>query len=258
MVEIGEMVSRPPEALALAAAALLAALVVGYLAKILLRRVAESTGVYDFARGTTFDRVVESLGTSTVDLVTAAFAWLIYVSGALVALEVLGVRVVDEGVLATLTAYLPNIVVAAFVLVLGFVVADKIAMKTKDRLSEVRVSDVMVVPAVVRYSIIFVAVLMAATQIGVSTTALHVLFAAYVLALVVFAAVGGRTVLPSAVAGLYVLVTQPYGVGDRVSIGDVEGVVQEIDLLTTRIDDDEHEHVLPNDRVFEHGVRRDV
>ncbi len=243
---------------ALAAAAVLGAILLGYLAKRAIHRVADSTGVDDFVRGTTFDRVADSLGTSSVGIAATTVALLIYISGVLVALEVLGLTLVDEGVVTTLTAYLPNVFAAAFILIFGVVVADKLSIKVQESLSEVRVSDVKAAPAVVRYSVIFVALVMALTQLQISTTALHILLLAYVAALVVFAAVGMRSVLSSTVAGLYILTRQPYSIGDRVRVDDVEGVVQEIDLLATHVEDDERLHVVPNSEVLEEGVSREV
>ncbi len=243
---------------AVASVAVLGAIVLGYLAKKAIVRLAQSTGVDDFVAGTTFDRVADSLGTSTVGVAATSVAWLIYLSGVLVALEVLGLTLVDEGVVTTLTAYMPNVIAAAFILVFGVVVADKLSIKVQESLSEVRVSDVKMAPAVVRYSVIFVAFVMALTQLQISTTALHILLAAYVFAVVVFAAVGFRTGLSSVVAGLYVLTRQPYSIGDRVRVDDVEGIVQEIDLLATRIEDDERIYVVPNSRVLEEGVSREA
>lgn len=243
---------------AVASVAVLVSILLGHLAKIAISRLAESTGVDDFLRGTTFDRVMESFGTSSIGVVAAAVAWLIYLSGVLVALEVLGLTLVDEGVVTTLTAYMPNVVAAAFILIFGVVVADKLSIKTQEYLSEVRVSDVKAAPAVVRYSVIFVAFVMALTQLQIATTALHILLAAYVLALVVFTAVGFRVGLSSVVAGLYVLTRQPYSIGDRVEVDGIEGIVQEIDLLATRVEDDERIYVVPNSRVLEDGVSREA
>lgn len=241
-----------------AVSAVLGALVLGYIAKRAILGFADSTGVDDFVRGTTFDRVAESLGTSSVGVVATTAAALIYVSGVLVALEVLGLTLVDEGVVTTVTAYMPNVVAAAFILIFGVVVADKLSIKVQESLSEVRVSDVKAAPAVVRYSVIFVALVMALTQLQISTTSLHILLFAYVLALVVFAAVGLRTGLSSVVAGLYVLTRQPYSIGDRVEVDGVEGIVQEIDLLATRVEDEDRVYVVPNSRVLEQGVSREV
>ncbi|MDY6780425.1 MAG: mechanosensitive ion channel, partial [Halobacteria archaeon] len=76
--------------------------------------------------------------------------------------------------------------------------------------------------------------------------------------IIVFTVVGLRRMLSSAVSGLYILVTQPYGIGDRVRIGEIEGVVQEVDVFTTRLENGEREYMVPNYEVFEKGVSREI
>jgi small-conductance mechanosensitive channel len=49
---------------------------------------------------------------------------------------------------------------------------------------------------------------------------------------------------------------QPYAIGDEVVIGDRRGIVQEVNLFVTHIEDDGEEFVVPNSAVFESGVVR--
>ncbi|WP_267879314.1 mechanosensitive ion channel domain-containing protein [Halarchaeum acidiphilum] len=42
--------------------------------------------------------------------------------------------------------------------------------------------------------------------------------------------------------------------GDRVRIGETSGIVQEMDVFVTHVEDDGIEHVVPNAHVFEYGV----
>ena len=62
--------------------------------------------------------------------------------------------------------------------------------------------------------------------------------------------------LASGAAGLYLFLNQPYGIGDRVRIGDRSGVVQEVELFITRIEDDSTEYIVPNRAVFEEGASK--
>jgi small-conductance mechanosensitive channel len=174
------------------------------------------------------------------------------------AFDVLGFDILDQTILMRLTNYVPNVVVAFFILVFGAILGDKAAVLASERLEGIKISDVGVVPTLVRYSVVFVAFLMALSQLGVSTLALHILLSAYLVAVIAIAVVSLRAVLPSIVSGLYILSTHQYGIGDNVRIGEVEGVVQEVDLLTTRIDDGEREHVVPNSEIFEEGVSKEV
>jgi small-conductance mechanosensitive channel len=244
----------------LAVALLVAAggLVLGYVAGKVIKRLCGSFGVDDFVEGTTFERVAESLGTSTVGIVATTAEWAIYLTSAFMAFDVVGFDILDQTIVMRLTNYVPNVVVAFFILVFGAILGDKAAVLVSERLEGIKISDVNVLPTIVRYSVVYVALLMALSQLGVSTLALHILLSAYLLAVIAVAVVSLRAVLPSIVSGLYILSTHQYGIGDNVRIGDVEGVVQEVDLLTTRIDDGEREHVVPNSEVFEEGVSKEV
>ena len=233
-------------------------IVLGYVAGRLLRRLCRSLGLDDFVEGTTFERVAESLGTSTVGIVATTVEWAVYLTSVFMAFDVLGFDILDQTILMRLTNYLPNVVVAFFILVFGAILGDKAAVLASERLEGIKISDVGVVPTLVRYSVVFVAFLMALSQLGVSTLALHILLSAYLVAVIAVAVVSLRAVLPSIVSGLYILSTHQYGIGDNVRIGEVEGVVQEVDLLTTRIDDGEREHVVPNSEIFEEGVSKEV
>ena len=233
-------------------------LFLGYLMGRVLRRLCRSLGLDDFVEGTTFERVAESLSTSTVGIVATTVEWAVYLTSVFMAFDVLGFDILDQTILMRLTNYLPNVVFAFFILVFGAILGDKAAVLVSERLEGVKISDVGVVPTLVRYSVVFVAFLMALSQLGVSTLALHILLSAYLVAVIAVAVVSLRAVLPSVVSGLYILSTHQYGIGDNVRIGEVEGVVQEVDLLTTRIDDGEREHVVPNSEIFEEGVSKEV
>ncbi len=251
-----ERVGIEPGDLTVALFVLIAGLVLGYLLRTLLIRGGKRTGVDDFVEGTTFERVADSFGTSTVGIVATTVEWIVYLASIVIALEILEFEVLDQAILVSLTGYVPNVVAAFFILIFGAILGDKAALLVSERLEGIKISDVKVLPVVVRYSIIFIAVLMALSQLGVSTLALHILLTAYLLAAIVFAVVALRAFLPSIVSGLYILSTHQYGIGDKIRVGEVEGVVQEVDLLTTRIDDGDREHIVPNSEMFEEGVSK--
>lgn len=242
--------------LTLALIIIVGGLVLGYSTRKLLKRMCSSFGVDEFVEGTTFERVAESFGTSTVGIVATTVEWAIYLVSVFIAVDVLGFDLLDQAILLRITNYVPNVVAAFFILGFGAILGDKAAVLVSERLEGIKISDIGVVPTLVRYSVIFVAFLMALSQLGVSTMALHILLSAYLLAVIVVAVVSLRVVLPSVVSGLYILATHQYGVGDDVCIGEVEGIVQDVDLLTTRIDDGDREHVVPNSEVFEEGVSK--
>ncbi|PSQ20023.1 mechanosensitive ion channel protein MscS, partial [Halobacteriales archaeon QS_9_67_17] len=63
-----------------------------------------------------------------------------------------------------------------------------------------------------------------------------------------------KDLLAAAAAGVYLLLTEPYAIGDEVKLDGHRGIVQEVDTFVTHIEAEGEEYVVPNDRVFRRGV----
>ncbi len=250
MVEVQTLVAEP----AVQAVVVLAiGLVIGLLVGRLNRRVLRAANIPEIVEGTPFERTARSLGTSTVDIVARLSAWLIYGVAIVTAFHV--ARLVSgETFWLRITAFIPRLFVAAFVLILGFVVADKAELLVSERMRGVKLPDVSIIPKIAKYSILYVAFLVALSQVGVSTTALLILLGAYLFGTVFLAGLAFRHMLQAGAAGIYLLLRGPYGIGDEVRIGDRGGIVQEVSVFTTRVEDEEAEYVVPNHKVFQDGV----
>jgi len=229
--------------------------VFGITAGRIVRRLLERMGVPVLVEGTAFERTAGDFSTSTVAIIGTLTAYFVLGVAALAALSVLQIGYADR-FWNEVTGFLPQLFVAAFVLVVGLLVGDKVELAIDDRLSGVKLPQAGVVPAVAKYSIVFVAALVALAQVGVAVLALVVLLAAYVFALVVLSAVAFRPLLTSAAAGVYLLLTEPYGIGDEVRVAGHSGVVQEVDLFVTQVESDGEVFVVPNVLVFSEGVVR--
>jgi Small-conductance mechanosensitive channel len=219
------------------------------------RRLLERLGVPETVEGTAFERSVRRLGVSTVAILARLSGYLSFVAFVVVGFTTLGVDSVTA-VSTVVVAFLPRLFVAAIVLVVGLIVGDKLGLLVDDRLRGVKLPEAGLLAPVVKWSTVYVAALIALAQVGVATTALIVLLAGYLASVIVLGAVAFRDLLASGSAGLYLLLTEPYAIGDRVRIGDVEGVVQEIDVFATHVESDEEVYLVPNRRAFTDGVAR--
>lgn len=237
----------------LAAVVFFTGVVVGYLVGRVNERILEALGVDEAVEGTSVERMAREMGTTTVRLIARFTSWIVYAVSALIALEVAELTV-RSAVWFPVVRFLPSFVVAVIVLLVGVLVSDKAELLVSERLRSVKVPEISILPLAVKYTVLYVAVLVALAQVGVAVDALVVLLLAYVAALILFTAIGTRHLLMSAAAGLYLLLKQPYGIGDRVAIGDHEGIVQEVDVFVTRVEEDGREYVLPNHLVFRRGV----
>lgn len=246
-------VARRPEVLA--TIVLIVGFVFGLFVGRLNKRLLTALGVPRLVEGTPFERTAQSIGTSTVTIVARLSSWFVYAVTVLAAIHT--ANLLDTQIFwLQIIGFVPQIFIAVFVLIFGFVAADKAELLVSERLKSVKIPEVSVIPRLVKYSVLYVALLIALGQVGVNTMALIALLAVYAFAIVVFAGLAFKDFLPSVAAGVYLLLNQPFGIGDEVEIGDHRGVVQGMDVLVTRIENDEEEYIIPNHVVLEHGVVR--
>ncbi|WP_254831107.1 mechanosensitive ion channel domain-containing protein [Haloglomus salinum] len=231
------------------------ALLLGLAVTRLLNSLLTDAGVPEEVEGTLFDRTARRLGTSTVNLVSRLSGLFIVAVGTVFALRVAGV--VNAGLLIErLADFLPSLFVAALVVILGLVLGDKAELVVGERLRSVKLPEVNALPLVVKYSIFYVAALVALGQLGVATAALLVLLAAYAFGVFFIGGLAFKDMLSSAAAGFYLVLNEPYTIGDEVVIDGQRGIVQEVDVFVTRIESDGREFILPNRQVFKNGIVR--
>lgn len=230
-------------------------LIAGYLLGRLTTGLLDVVGVSKLVEGTATERWFQRMGTSTVILMGRLVSLFTYVAAFLSAFLILGA--LDGDVFWELaTAWLPHLFVAILVLVIGIVLADKVELIVAERLQGIKLPEVSVIPKIIKYTIIFIALLIALGQIGVDTTALLVVLTIYALAFLIFGVVALQDFLSSGAAGIYLLFNQPYAIGDEITLDETSGIVQEVGVFVTRIEDDEAEYIVPNRRVMKEGVTR--
>jgi small-conductance mechanosensitive channel len=251
--EIGGPLGAVPERVWLALAVFVLAVVLAWLVVKVNAGLLRRAGLPETIEGTAFERTVRGIGTSTVAILSQLSGWFIVILGAIVAISI-AERSYAEQFWSQATGFFPSFFVAVLILIVGVIVGDKVGLVLSERLRSVKLPQIGIVPTTAKYSVFYVAFVLALDQIGIATFALVVLLALYALALVVFTVVAGKQMLTSAAAGLYLFLNEPYGIGDTVKIGDERGVVQEIDVFVTHIESDGEEYIVPNDRVFEGGI----
>lgn len=234
-------------------------LVVGLIAGFFLgrftRRLLTVVGVPELVEGTGTERWLQRMGTSTVSFVASLVALFFYVAALLSAFLIIG-AIRGDLFWALATAWLPHFFVAILIVTIGVVIADKVEIIVSERLQGMKLPEVAIIPAVIKYSIIFIALLIGLGQIGVHTTALIVLLTVYLFGLVFIVTIAVRDFLSSGAAGLYLLLREPFSIGDEVTIGEANGIVQEIEVFVTHIEGDDTEYIIPNRQFISDGVRR--
>jgi small-conductance mechanosensitive channel len=229
--------------------------IAGYLLGRLNMRILKAAGLPEVVEGTPFERTARSLGTTTVSLIARLTSWFIYGVTILLALNTAELPLSTQ-LFWQIILFTPQLFVAALVFIIGFVVADKAELLVSERLRSVKLPEVNVIPRIVKYSIVYISSLIALSQIGIAVLTLLVLFGAYVTAAIVFGAVAFWDLLRSSAAGIYLLLNQPYGIGDEIRVAGNQGIVQEVDMFVTHIENDGEEFIIPNHLVFRKGAVR--
>jgi small-conductance mechanosensitive channel len=250
--EVFEAVPRRIWAVLLVVAVgVIVAIVLGILTTRLLVRL----GVPEAIEGTAFERAARDFDTSTVEVLGSLVRYFVLGITLLAVLSIANVTVTASFWTRTVQ-FLPQLFFALIILIVGIVVGDKIQLLISERLTGIKLPQVGVLSQLAKFTVFYVAVLVALSQLGVATLALVVLLGAYLLAIVLLASIALSDLLKSGAAGSYLLLNQPYAIGDEVEIGDKRGIVQEVNLFVTHVENDGEEFIVPNSAVFEKGVVR--
>lgn len=215
----------------------------------------ETSGVSDAVEGTPFERSARRFGTSTIGLVGILAALFVYVLALILALNV--ARLMNIQLFwSRFTVYIPRLFVAALALIAGMILGDKAKLVISNRLKSVKLPEAGLLPELVKYSIFYIAALVALAQVGVATGALLVLLAAYTFGVVFLSGLALKDLLAASAAGVYLLLVEPYTIGDEIEIDGKRGIVQEIDMFTTHVESESMEYIIPNQHVFRSQVVR--
>ena len=251
---VGDL-SAAEQNLLIAIAVLLAGVALGAVVAWTTRRVLVLFGVDDAVEGTPFERTARQLGGSTVQILGQLVGAFVFFIAALYALRTIGL-VPGEALVEEIGAFLPKLFIAVLVLLIGLIVGDKAEIVVNERLKSVKLPEITVLSTLLKLSILYVAALIALSQLGVATGALLVLLAAYAFGVFFLGGLAFKDLLSSAAAGIYLLLTQPYVIGDEVEIDGKRGIVQEIDVFVTHVEDDGEEYIVPNRKILREGAMR--
>ena len=244
-----EGLSAPEQNLILAVVVLALGIAIGAFAASVTSRLLRALKVDDAVKGTPFERTAQQFGSSTVTLLGQLVGAFVFFLAALYSIRTIGL-VPAEALIEEIGVFLPRLFVAILVIVVGLVVADKAELLVTERFKGIKVPEVTLISTLLKLSILYVAVLIALSQLGVATGALLILLAAYAFGIFFLGGLAFKDLLASAAAGVYLLLHQPYAIGDTIEIGDHRGIVQEIDIFVTRIEDGSKEYIIPNRMMF--------
>lgn len=242
-------------AFTLSMAILFIGLLFSYFAWRWTHKIFEQTGINDAVEGTSFERTAQGVGTSTAGILGVILSIFTYTLAIIIAFNVAQVFSTDL-FWSRVTAFLPRLFIALLAIIVGLLAGEKGQLFVQERLHSIKLPEVSVIPTLVKYSIYYIAGLIALAQLGVATTALLVLLGAYAFGLVFLGGLAFKDLLTAAAAGIYLLLNEPYSIGDEIRIDGTRGVVQEIDMFVTHIESEGEEFIIPNQKILRTGVVR--
>lgn len=148
-----------------------------------------------------------------------------------------------------LFGFLPNIIGAIVVLVIGFWLAKRVANffgRVMER-KEIDITLVKFLRGLIYYALILVVLIAAAGQLGINTTSFLTILGACGLAI----GLALKDTLSNFAAGVMLILFRPFRVGDAVTVTGVTGVVQSISLFNTILHTPDNQKIIvPNSKII--------
>jgi hypothetical protein len=180
-------------------AGLLAGLIERVLKTVGFERAADSTGIDDFIRQAGSDW-------SASRIVAEIVKWFVRLIAIQAAASILGLTQISE-IINAILLWLPNLVVAIAIIVVGALIARFVAGLVRGSTAEMGFANPELMGAIARYGILVFAVIAAIDQLGIAETVVNTIFIATVAAIAAAFALafglGGREVAGQIAQGWY-------------------------------------------------------
>lgn len=189
---------------------------------------------------------VPRIPSASVEIVGNILFWVVIVFFVAAATQVLGLDVFTAW-LKDLVGYLPTLVAGALIILAGVLFSGLARDVTMAALPALPDAQRLLVGRVVHVSILVTGIAVGADQIGIEITFLVVLAAVVMSAIVggvaLAVSLGARSYVANLIGAHYL--RQAFGVGQRVRIGGVEGVILEMTAISIVLESNEGRVTVP-------------
>ncbi|MFP4423978.1 MAG: mechanosensitive ion channel family protein [Candidatus Woesearchaeota archaeon] len=163
--------------------------------------------------------------------------------------------------------FLFNLILAAIVLLVGFVIGRMAGKLVQRVLGEIELNHIFknatgkefsleeFVASAVMYLIYFFVIVMALNQLGLTTTILYIISSGIILIVIVSFLLGVRDFIPNMFAGLSLQKKGFLKVGDKIRYKDIEGKIEHLNLVETRLITKDGDVIsIPNSVLVKHEI----
>jgi len=222
----------------------------------LTHKVIEKFGIDTTLKSTEAEKISERIGFKIFKSFEVLASWIVYIIAIFLAFEVLSL----PGLSSTINVfinYVPNILIAFFVVIIGLVVADKIAIFVEKVFEDTNIPKYWFFGKGVRYFIYILVGTIALTQLKVSTTILVIVITIMMATFSVIAILGLKNLIPNFFSGVFIVFYRQINVGDTIKIYDMEGVVEEVSLIYTKIKTSDGKYqLIPNSKIVDNVISK--
>ena len=156
------------------------------------------------------------------------------------------VEIIDI-IVSFFSKYLTRFIVAVIILLIGFIIGRIVGRLLQKILKEVELNNIIkkamhikinveeIISSFAVYFIYFITIIMALSQLGLTTTVLNMISAAIIIIIIISIFLGIRDFIPNLIAGIFIHRKGFVNEGDKIRVKDIEGRIVYINLLETRI-----------------------
>jgi hypothetical protein len=181
--------------------------------------------------------------------------WMIMLVFFIAIAEVIAMPVISNGI-AAIIAYLPKILSALVILVMGMLLANGLKSAVQTSCESIGLSGARVISNIVYYVIFIFVAITAINQTGIDTSLITsnvtLIFGAMLLAFGISYGFASRSIMSNMLSSFYK--RDKFKTGMRIRVDGVEGIVKEMDSLSVTLDCGDKTVVLPTQVLVEKKV----
>ncbi len=154
-----------------------------------------------------------------------------------------------SGFVDALVKWLPSLVTALVILVVGYWLSRLLAGLVEQTLSRQKknITLILFIKNLVYYALLTFVIITALESLGIHTTTFIAILGAAGLAI----ALALQNFLANLAAGVMIVALQPFEVGDQVEAGGAAGTVKEIQIFNTIVVTSDHKRkIIPNSKII--------
>jgi small-conductance mechanosensitive channel len=236
---------------------LLLAYIVGHVGKAISIKLLSMVGLRRTDVRSMTDDTLKAIGYkgTVADLIGDLVKWFVYLIFFGLIIEILGLPQLFV-VFNTVAFFIPKIIGAILIIVMGFLVADFMGGAFGEAAKRFFNDDFLasISGGLIKYSIAMIVIIMGLAIIGIETMALLVLFAFMLLGSIIILTLGMKDMFPNFTAGVHL--KQTLKVGEHIKVGEYSGIVETIGTLSVTLDSGSRKISIPNSVLVNNPVEK--